>query len=91
MAKLPPIMATAQAHFPPSANKGVRIENAWHPDKSTTGKGRPEYGGFDGWVTIGRYATRELAEKLIAEGYTWVNLVTSGCANSRKDVRLDTL
>lgn len=86
-----PVLASAQAQFPKSANKNVSIRAAWHPDHSTTGKGHPEPGGMDGWTPINKLATRDEVEKLRRNGFTWVNLYTGGTANPLKDVPISRL
>lgn len=85
---MPQILATAQAQFPRSANKTVRVEAAWRPSGD---KQSPEPNGSDGWTTIGRSATYLLVEQLRDKGYTWVNLSAGGTANPFKDVRISTL
>lgn len=84
MASRPQILASAQAQFPPSANKSVSIDAAFRPSDSSTGVAAPN--GMDGWTSGGGYATYENLSKLRAEGFTKVSLTTGGTANNHKDV-----
>lgn len=86
-----PVLASAQAQYPKSANKNVQVKAAWHPDKSTTGKGHPDFSGVDGWDFVRKLATRPVLEELRAQGYTWVNLENGGAAQVFKDVPISKL
>ncbi len=83
-----PILQSAQAQFPPSANKTVRVRAAWKP---SSGRTRPEPNGSDGWTPVGDRATRSVLTELKADGFTWVNLEAGGCANPFRDQAIDRL
>lgn len=85
----PVILRSAQAQFPPSANKLVKVAAAWRCGDSTLG--RPEPNGTDGWTQVHQYATREVVAALRDQGFTVVNLVTGGTARGRVDVSIDAL
>lgn len=91
MAVKSPVLASAQALYPKSANKNVQVKMAWHPDKSTTGRGRPERNGIDGWVPVGKLATREVLTRLLDDGFTWVNLENGGASNPFQDTLISRL
>lgn len=82
------ILASAQAQFPPSANKTVMVDNAWKP---TGGATRPQPNGMDGWTHVGEPATRGVVNGLRDQGFTWVNLQTGGTANQFRDVPISIL
>jgi hypothetical protein len=86
LCRLPlPNLASAQAQFPPSANRNVQVANAWRPAGDAT---RPEPYGPDGWASIGEPATRAVVSGLRDRGYTWVNLSTGGTANPFREVAI---
>jgi len=91
MSRYPDILPKAQAQFPKSANRQVQIQAAWKAEDATSGASRPAPNGNDGWTPVNHAATRAAVEKLRAQGFTWVNLATSGCANPFKDIRIDEL
>lgn len=84
----PHILASAQAQFPPSANRTVRVDNAWRPTGEAT---RPETNGMDGWTRVGEPATYDVIRRLRDQGFTWVNLHTGGTANPFRDVPISRL
>ena len=83
-----PILATAQAYFPESANRTVLIAHAWRPSGDET---RPAANGPDGWTHVGEPATPAVVEHLHKEGYTWVNLQAGGVAKPFHDVAISSL
>ncbi len=85
----PQILASAQAQFPKSANKQVRVSAAWRRQDSTLD--RPASNGTDGWTSVSDFATYEVVQRLRDEGFTVVNLSTGGVAWGNKDVAISVL
>lgn len=84
------ILKSAQAQFPPSANKRVRVLNAWRREDSTLDRPAPN-GWEDGWTGVHQLATYAVVAKLRDQGFTWVNLATGGTTRSPKDVQITAL
>lgn len=85
----PQILASAQAQFPKSANKQVRVSAAWRREDSTLDY--PEPNGTDGWTSVSDFATHEVVKRLRDQGFTVVNLSTGGVAWGYKDVAISVL
>jgi len=86
MASTSPVLASVQAQFPKSANKNVRVANAWRRADSTLDAPLPN--GDDGWSPVGKLATYEVVKDLQDRGFTIVNLSTGGVAWGYKDVAI---
>lgn len=89
MANRPKILASAQAQYPKSANKTVRVVNAWRREDSTFDV--PATNGDDGWSPVGQLATYEVLRDLQDRGFTVVNLSTGGVAWGFRDVAISNL
>ena len=89
MTSRPKILAAAQAQFPKSANKGVRLTAAWRREDATTDW--PAANGMDGWTSVSDWATYDAVTKLRDRGFTWVSLETGGTSWPAKNVRIDAL
>lgn len=89
MTTQPAILASAQAFFPKSANKKVRVASAWRRSDSTLE--RPSFGGGDGWSPVNDFATREVVSGLQSNDFSWVTLEATGTAKLHKDVRISDL
>jgi hypothetical protein len=89
MATKSPVLASAQAQFPRSANKNVRVVSAWRQEDSTLE--RPEPNDADGWTPVNELATYAVLKKLKDRGFTIVNLSTGGMAWGVKDVAIGQL
>lgn len=85
----PQILASAQAQFPKSANKQVRVSGAWRREDSTLD--HPEPNGTDGWTSMSDFATYEVIKRLKDQGFTVVNLSTGGVAWGYRDVAISHL
>lgn len=85
----PVILLPAQAKFPPSANKQVKVASAWRISDSTLDW--PALSGSDGWTWIGKFATREVLQDLHEQGYTWVSLETGGTRKPPQHARVTDL
>ncbi|MBT2539047.1 hypothetical protein [Arthrobacter sp. ISL-69] len=84
------ILKSAQAQFSPSANKRVRVLNAWRREDSTLERPAPN-GWEDGWTEVHQLATYAVVAKLRDQGFTVVNLATGGTTRSPKDVPITNL
>lgn len=85
----PQILASAQAQFPKSANKQVRVSAAWRREDSTLD--HPEPNGTDGWTSVNEFATYEVVQRLRDHGFTVVNLSAGGATWGHKDVAISVL
>lgn len=85
----PQILASAQAQFPKSANKQMRIVSACGREDSTLD--HPEPSGTDGWTSVSDFATYEVVKRRRDRGFTVVNMSTGGVAWGYKDVAISAL
>jgi hypothetical protein len=77
------------ALFPASAYRIV-IVNAWRPAEGMT---EPGPGAWNpGWQSVqAQPPTRAVLNRLAEQGFTWVNLQASGCANPFRDAAIASL
>ncbi len=85
------ILRSAQAVFPPSANKTVRVRYAWRASDDATGADAPPPNGSEGWTRVDEAATEAVVRRLQDQGYTWVNLQAGGTAAPLRDVPIAAL